>query len=235
MTSTKNTGRLAGLLYLLVAVTGGFGLGFIRSNVLVPEDAAATAAHIVASEFLYRAAIVSTLVSQVLMFFLGLTLFRLFKEGNMRLARVLLGSVLITVALAVINTLNHFGALMLLSGADFLKVFSIAQLNAMALTFIRLANSAGQGLIEIFWAPYYFSFGLLVIRSKFLPKIIGIFLMIMGVGFAINILQKFLIPEFHPVMFTRLAMSGGALGGVPTMLWLLIKGANVQGLDHQGG
>jgi predicted benzoate:H+ symporter BenE len=85
--------------------------------VLVPGDAAATAGNITSSESLYRAAIVSTLVSQMLLFFLGLILFRLFREVDKRLAAVLLASVMMTVGLAIMNTLNHFEALMLLSQA----------------------------------------------------------------------------------------------------------------------
>jgi hypothetical protein len=162
------------------------------------------------------------------MFFFGLTLFDLFREVNKRLSTVFLASVLMTVGLAVVNTFHHFEALLILSQADYLKVFNPEQLNAMAMTAIRLANSSGQGLLEIFWTPYYFSFGLLMFKSRFAPKILGILLMIMGVGYAINILDKFLIPQFHPVAFTRLAMSLGALGGIPTMLWLLIKGVNKQ-------
>ena len=228
MSSGKNTARLAGLLWLLNVVTQAFNLITIRSNMIVPGDAAATAGNIMASEFLYRAAIVSGLFSHVLLFFLGLTLFHLFKEVNKRLATVLLASVMMTVGVAVVNTLNLFGALLVLSQADFLKVFNPEQLNAMAFIFLRLANSSGQGLLEIFWAPYYFSFGLLVIRSRFLPKIFGILLMLMGIGFALNIFEKFLFPQFYPDVFTQLAMMGGALGGIPTIFWLLIKGVNVE-------
>lgn len=229
--SPKKTARLAGLLWLLATVTGGFGLSYIRSRVIVPEDAAATVANIVASEFLFRAAIVGTLVSQIFMFFFGLTLYRVFKDVNEVLARVLLISILMSVVIAVVNTLNHFEALLILSQPAYLKVFNPDQLKAMAMTSLRLANGSGQGLLEIFWAPFYFSFGLLINRSRFLPQVLGILLMMMGVGFAINILDKFLIPQFHPVMFTRLAMSLGALGGIPTILWLLIAGAKVQRLD----
>jgi hypothetical protein len=231
MNSSKSTARLPGLLWFLAAVTGGFGLFYIRSYVIVPGDAAATAANIVASEFLFRAAIVNNLFSQIFMFFFGLTLFHLFKEVNKRLATVFLASVMMTVAIAVVNTLNHFEALFLLSQADYLKVFNPEQLNVMAMISLRQANSSGQGLLEIFWAPLYFSFGLLVIKSRFAPKILGILLMIMGVGYGINILEKFLIPQFHPAMFTQLAMTLGALGGIPTILWLLIKGARVPRLD----
>jgi predicted benzoate:H+ symporter BenE len=159
MGSSTSTARLAGLLWLLTAVTGGFGLFTIRSRVIVPGDAAATAANIMASESLYRAAIVSTLISQVLLFFLGLTLFRLFREVDRRLATVLLASVMMTVGLAVMNTLNHFEALMLLSQAEFLKKFTPPQLDVLAMVSVRLANGSGQGLVEIVWAPYYVSFG----------------------------------------------------------------------------
>lgn len=224
----KKTARLAGLLWFLNVVTQAFNLIYIRSNVIVSGDATATAGNIMASEFLFRTAIVSGLFSHLFFFFLGLTLFHLFKEVNKRLATVLLASVMIAVAIAVVNTLNHFGALLVLSQADFLKVFNSEQHNAMAFIFLRLANSSGQGFLEIFWTPYYFSFGLLVIRSRFLPKIFAILLMIMGVGFAINIFEKLLFPQFYPVVFTQLAMMGGALGGIPTILWLLIKGAKEQ-------
>jgi hypothetical protein len=108
MNSIKKQGRLAGLLWFLCALTGAFGLIYIRSNVLVPGDAAATAAHIVASEFLFRAAIVGNLLSQVFLFFFGLTLFHLFKEVDRKLAMVFLGSVMLTVGIAVVNNLNSF-------------------------------------------------------------------------------------------------------------------------------
>jgi hypothetical protein len=226
MNSNKRTARLAGLLWLLSTIAGGFSLSTIRSSLLVPGDAAATAANLMASEFLFRAAIVGSLISQIFLFFLGLTLYQLFRDVNQRLARVIVASAIITVAIAVINTLNHFGALLILSRADFLNVFNTDQLYAMAYIFLRLANSAGQGLLEIFWVLYYFTFGLLIIRSRFLPQIFGILLMVMGFGFGINILEKFLFPQLYPAMFSQLAMLGGALGGIPTMLWLLINGVN---------
>ncbi len=227
MTSSKNTGRPVGLFWLLNATAGAFGLLYIRSRILLKDDATGTAANIMAFQSWYRVAIVSILVAQVLLLLTGLTLFRLFRDSNERLARLILISAIISVVLAIGNTFNHFGALFILSGDNSLRVFTPEQLNAMAYTLIRIANSTGQGLIEIFWTPYYFSLGLLVLKTRALPRIIGILLMVMGVGFAINILQKFLIPPFYPATFTQLAMFGGALGGLPAMFWFLIKGANV--------
>ena len=231
--SLKKRARLAGLLWFLAAVTGGFALLYVRSKVIVSGDAAATAGNIVASEFLFRAAIVSNLFSQLFLFFFGLTMYRLFKEVNKALATVFLTSTMMTVAIAVVNALNSFGALLVLSQADYLKAFTPEQLNAMAMIFLRLGNGFGQGLLEIFWVPYFFSFGSLIIKSRYLPKVLGILLMIMSVCYAINILQKFLIPQFNPAAFTRLAMTLGALGGIPTIFWLLIKGAKVQPLNDR--
>jgi hypothetical protein len=231
--SIKKRARLAGLLWFLAAVTGGFGLFYVRSKVIVSGDAAVTAANIVAAEFLFRAAIVSNLFSQFFLFFFGLALYRLFKEVNKALATVFLTSVMMTVAIAVVNALNLFGAMLVLSQAAYLKAFTPEQLNAMAMIFLRLNNGFGQGLLEIFWVPYFFSFGLLIIKSRYLPKTLGILLMLMSVGYAINILTKFLIPQFYPATFTLLAMTLGALGGIPTILWLLIKGAKVQALNNQ--
>lgn len=232
MNSSENRSRLPGLLWFLSAIAGGFGLFYIRSKVIVPGDAAATVANIAASEFLFRAAMVSNLLSQVFLFFFGLTMYHLFKVANKALATVFLTSIMMTVAIAVVNAFNSFGALTVLSQAEYLKAFTTEQLNAMAMIFLRLSNS-GQGLLEIFWTPYFFSFGLLVIRYRFIPKILGIMLMIISVSFAINILQKFLIPQFYPAMFTQLAMSLSALAVIPTILWLLIRGTKVQPSNEQ--
>jgi hypothetical protein len=228
MDSIKKQGHVAGLLWLLCAATGGWGMSYIRSNILVAGDAAATAANLIASENPFRAAIVGILLSQVLLLFFGLALFRLFKDVDKCSAIVLLASIMITVGIAVVNTLNLFAALAVLGPADYLKAFTPEQLNAMAMVFLRLNNSFGQALVEIFWTTYFFAFGLLVIKSRYLPKIFGVLLIIMSAGYAINILTKFLVPQFYPATFTMLAMALGALGGLPTMIWLLFRSARAQ-------
>ena len=225
--SRDKPGRFAGLLWFTSAVFGGFGLFYVRSNIIVSGDAAATAAKILASEPMLRAAIVSTLFSNVLLFFFGLSVFHLFKGVHKALATVLLTSILMTVAIAIVNQFNTLGALLVLGQADYLNAFNPDQRSVMAMIFLRMSNT-GQGLLEIFWTPYFFSFGLLIVKSRYLPRILGILLMIMSVGYALNVSTKFLIPHFHPALFTQLAMSLGALGGIPSILWLLIKGPNVE-------
>ena len=221
--SLKKTARLAGLFYLLQGVATGFSLGYVRSTLIVAGDAAATANNILANESLFRLAIVSNLVAQIFLLLFGWTIFRLFKGVNKTLATVVLISILMSVAIAVVNSLNNIAALLALSNADYLNVFAQEQRSAIMMLFLRL-NNYGQGLLELFWTPYLFALGLLIIKSKYLPKIIGILLIIMSFGFSVNTFTKLLIPQFYPATFTQLAMLGGALGGIPTMLWLLIKG-----------
>ena len=238
MQTEKHTARLAGLLWFASALTGGGAMQYLRSTIIVRGDAAATAQHIVAAEPLFRAAIIGTLLSQVILLFLGLTLYRLFEPFDPRTSAVLLASVAITVAVAVVIALSNVGALLVLTHPDFLFAFAPVQRNAIAMLLLRFDNGLGQGVVEIFWTPYFISFGLLAIRSRLLPKIIGFLLITMGTGFAVNVLEKFLFPQFHPAMFTQGAMMLGALGGIPAMLWLMIKGSAPPpphlptGLDH---
>jgi hypothetical protein len=118
-----------------------------------------------------------------------------------------------TVTIAVVNSLNTVGALVVLSKADYLEVFGQEQLNGLMMVFLRLNNS-GIGLYELFFAPSLFAFGLLIIKSKYIPKILGILLMISAFGFPINTITKILIPQFYPATFTQFAMFCGALGGI---------------------
>jgi hypothetical protein len=224
MNSSKTTARVAGLLWLLTATTAGFSLIYVRPKLMVFGDAAATVNNIIAFESLFRAAIASFVLSQIFMFFFGLTIFPLFKVANRALATVFLTSLLVSVGVGVVNSLNNIGALTLVTNPDYVRAFQPDQLNALAMTFLRL-NNYGIGLGEIFTALYLFSLGLLIIRSRYMPRILGILLMIGACAFPINTFTKILIPQFYPVLMTRLTMLLNAFGPPATMLWLLIKGA----------
>jgi hypothetical protein len=225
MNSTNTTARLAGLLWLLTAVTTGFSLGYVRPKLIVAADAAATVHNIIAFESLFRAAIVSSILMQIFFLFFGLTIFRLFKDVNKALATVFLSSLLVGVAIGVVNSLNNLGALMVLTNPNYLKAFQPDQINALVMTFLKL-NNFGIGLNELFAALSLFALGLLIIRSGYLPRVLGIFLMIGACAFPINTFTKILIPQFHPALLTQLTMMLNAVGPPATILWLLIKGVN---------
>ncbi len=225
MNSNKTTARLAGLLWILVGVTTGISLGYVRSTLIVFADATTTATNIVASESLFRAGIVSSVLTQIFLLFLGLTLFRLFRRSNKTAATIILTSTLVAAAIGTVNSLNNLGAVTVLTNPDYRKAFQPEQLNALAMIFLRL-NNFGIGLLEVFTAIFLFSLGLLIIRSGALPRLLGFLLIIGACAFPINTFTKILVPQFYPALITQLTMLCNAFGPLATMLWLLIKGVD---------
>jgi hypothetical protein len=197
---------------------------YAHNNLIVPGDASATVDRIENLNGLYRASIGAALLSQIFMFLLGLTLFFLFQKTSFLWSTVLIVSMAISVAIGVASAITSYAVLTLVSGADYLRSFGPDQINALAMVFLRLSN-AGQALLEIFWTPFFVSFGLLALRSRQLPRLLGVLLILMGVGYFVNVFTKLLVPHFFPDIFLNIAVLLGALGGVSTILWLLIMGA----------
>jgi hypothetical protein len=224
MNNSKRTARIAGLFWLLTAAAAGFSLIYVRPRMTVPGDPLATANNIIILESLFRAGIAAMVLSQVFALFFGLAIFRLFKDANKTLATVFLTSLLVGAGLGVANSLNHIGALLVLTNPDYMKAFAPDQLITLSMIFLRLNNS-GIGLVEIFTGLYLFTLGLLIIKTGYLPRVFGILLMIGACAFPVNTFTKILIPQFYPAMITQITMLLNAFGAPPTILWLLIKGA----------
>jgi hypothetical protein len=193
----------------------------------VAGDAAATVNNIMALESLFRAAIASNILSQIFMLFFGLTIFRLFKGVNQTLSTLFFTSLLVSATIGVVNSLNNLGALIVVTNPAYMKAFQPEQIQALAMVFLRM-NNFGIGLLELFTALYMFSFGLLIIKSGYLPRVLAILMMIGACAFPINTFTKILIPNFYPALLTQLTMLLNALGAPGTMLWLLIKGVKAQ-------
>jgi hypothetical protein len=163
---------------------------------------------------------VSDLLAALIMLFVVLVLYRLLKPVNSNVALLMLSLVLIAVSIAMLNKLNQFAALLLLSGADYLTAFTTDQLQTLAFLFLRL-HSRGGNIAFIFWGLWLFPLGYLVFKSGFLPRILGILLMVACFGYVINSFAIFLGYTVNVGMFA-------ALGEVLFILWLLIKGVNVE-------
>lgn len=229
MDSTKKQARVAGLLYLLGAIIAPIGLLLIPSRLIVGGDAAATADNIRASESLFRIGIASELIHQVIFIFLVLALYRLFKvvDQNLAALMVILGAV-VSVPIVFLSVLNEIAALVLLSGADFLSVFDKSQLDTLAYLFLRL-HGQGMNLAAIFWGLWLFPFGILVIRSGFIPRVLGILLMVAGFAYLVNSFTSLLLPQYaDPVSQFAMVLY---FGEVPIIFWLLIWGAKVRPSD----
>jgi len=229
MSSTHNPGRVAGFLYLLLVVAAPLRLIYIPSKLFVHGNATATANNITAHELLFRLGIVSDLFCGTILIFLVLALYRLFKGVDQKLAVlvVILGGVM-PAAIDFFNVLNDAAALMLVRGADFLSVFEKPQRDAMAMLFLRLH---GQEIVaaEILWGLWLFPLAILVYRSRFLPRFLGIWLIINGFAYLAMSFTGLLLPQYEDTV-SNIAFPA-QLGEIAIMLWLLIKGAKPQPLD----
>jgi Domain of unknown function (DUF4386) len=222
MNSTRNPGRFAGLLYVLISIPGFFALLYVPSKLIVHGNATATASNIAASETLFRAGIVCSLIGQILFMWVALALYDLLKGVNQRQAWLMFGLLVMAVPIALLNELNAIAALMLVRGADFLSVVEKTQRDALAMLFLNL-HGRGLGIAAIFWGLWLFPLGLLVYRSGFIPRILGVLLFLNGFTFPANTFASLLLPQYADVVSRWMKPFG--FGELVFMFWLLIMGA----------
>jgi len=229
MSSTYNPGRVAGFLYLLLVVFAPLRLIYIPSKLFVHGNATATANNIAAHELLFRLGIATDLFCGTILIFLVLALYRLLKgvDQNLAVLMVILGGVL-PAAVDFFNVLNDAAALILVRGADFLSVFDKPQRDALAMLFLRLHH---QEIVaaEILWGLWLFPLAILVYRSRFLPRFLGVWLIINGFAYLTISFTGLLLPQYED-MVSNVAFPA-LLGEMAFMLWLVIKGAKPQPLE----
>jgi len=228
MNSTKKTARIAGILYLVNAVTGFFGIIYVPGRLIVSGDATATAHNILASERLFRLGIASELICAVEFVYLFWILYRLLSGVSQTHASLMVLLGVGFVPIMVVNTLSKIGVLMVLHGTGFLSVFDQRQLEAMAMLFLDL-HHYGYVVAWIF-GIFHFHFGVLVFRSGFLPRILGVLLIAASFGYLADSLTPFLLPECVNLV-GRFASIPLMLGEPTMILWLLIMGAKDQPLN----
>jgi hypothetical protein len=220
-TSPLVRARVAGALYLFANIFAPFTLLYLPSRFIVRGDAAATAGNIMASESLFRLGIVGNLFTFIANIFLALALYQLLKVVNKNMASVMVILFLVGVPIAMLNELTQLAVLQLLSGAGYLmKAYATDQLQALAYLLLRLHD---QGLLiaHIFFGLWLLPMGYLVFESGFIPKIVGVLLVIAGVGYVVQSFAAFLGYNVNIILFT-------GLGELVFLLWLLIKGVNVE-------
>ncbi len=222
MDPTRRNARTAGLWYLFMAFTAPIALLYVPGQLIVGGDAAATAERLRSSEGLLRLGIASEVVHQAIAVFLVLALFRLFKPVHEHLAwhLVCLGA-LVSVPIMFVNVLNEIAAFTLASRPAFLSVIEPAQADALAYLFIRL-HGQGVTLASVFWGLWLFPFGILAIRSGFIPRILGVLLIVAGVGYVASSFTTLVLPAYaRQVDQVALLLE---MGEVPIIFWLAIWG-----------
>lgn len=233
-----STARLAGFTYLIIIVSGIFSLMYVPSQLLVWNDAATTTQNILAHEKLFRAGILASLICYSAFILLPLLLYKLFSPSNRILAISMVVLALLSVPISFINLVNKFAVLQLLAADSYLSVFSVEQLQAQAMFFLGLYDK-GLVVVQVFWGLWLLPIGLLIFRSKLLPKTLGV-LLILGCGsYLLSVLNSTLLQQALPAWI----MLPATVGEVGTCLWLLIFGAqstanntlnnnNTEGLIH---
>src|ERR1700730_7665749 len=226
MSSTYNPGRVAGFLYLLLVVFAPFRLIYIPSTLFVSGNATATANNIATHELLFRLGIVSDLFCGTILIFLVLAFYRLFKgvDQNLAVLVVILGG-LLPATIDFLNVVNDAAALILVRGADFLSVFEKPQCEALAMLFIRLHHQEIAAAV-ILWGLWLFPLAMLVYRSRFLPRFLGVWLIINGFAYLAMSFTGLLLPQYEDIV-GNIAFPA-LLGEMAFVLWLLIKGAKEQ-------
>jgi Domain of unknown function (DUF4386) len=221
MQPTNRDARVAGALYLSMAIPAPFCLIYVPNLLFVRGNAAATASNIRASEMLFRTAIAANVVVTMIFLFLVLALYRLLSGVNKSQAAVMVILVLVSLPITLLNLVNELAALILVRGADFLSVFDKPHREALAMLFLRVH---GQGLFieELFWGLWLFPFGLLVMRSGFIPRILGVLLLINGLAYVVVSFTALLVPAYLSVVDKWATIP--ETGELWIMLWLLIKG-----------
>jgi hypothetical protein len=221
---TKRLARWAGAVYLSLGVATLFG--FYHAP-LVQDDPNAIARTIAGPDFRFRIGLVSDVLATALAVPLALLLYQLLKPVHRTQAALMALLLLVAVPISFVVALNYVAAQMLLSGTLDVLAFTSAQRDALAMLFLRL-HTHGVLAEEIFWGLWLLPFGLLVMRSRFLPRVLGILLIIAGVAYVAHSVTSLLLAGHRIVLYERVTMLARAAGEFPIMLWLLIKGATVR-------
>jgi hypothetical protein len=220
---TQKTARVAGILYILM--DGFIGGMYVDSKIYVPGDAMATVSNILASEWLFRLGFVSNLVGLILQLFLVHVLNELFNSVDRRQARLMVILVVAGVSVAFLNNLNLYAPILLFRGAGYLSAFNPAQLQRLSMVFLDMYQH-GIMMAEIFRGLWLIPLGLLVSKSRFVPKALGVLLIVGCFGQLTSFLSTFLLPGYSTIL-TPIAETI-MLGELPIFLWLLIKGVKDQ-------
>ena len=225
MNSLKKTARLAGLLYLIWILTAIYDLMYVQSQTIVSGDAVATSNKILTNEFIFRTGIINSIISSTVWLLIGLTLYRLLKQVNEHQAKLLVALVIVQIPAVFFMEALNITSLMLFKG-NILKTFEASQRQDLAMLFLKM-NNYTTIILEMFWGLWLFPFGILVYRSGFIPRILGVFLILNGIAYIIHCFTHLLLPDYQTLVF-QFATPFWVLGEILITLWLLIKGVKVQ-------
>ena len=228
--SVQAYARIAGVLFVLSIVAGGFGEAYVPSRLIVSGDATATAQNIKASDSLFRLGFAGYLVEAVCDIALGLTLYALLRPVHKDLSLLAAFFGLVGTALYGVAELFYFAARPILGGAGYLKTFSPDQLNTLALLSLKMFGY-GASLFTVFYGVAWVLRGYLIFRSGYLPRVLGVLMTLGGFGFIGRNFALVLAPAYASRSLLLLMWPVG----LSLMVWLLVKGVDVSKWEAKAG
>jgi hypothetical protein len=234
--SPRAYARAAGLGYLLIIVTGIYAEFFVRSSLIVPGDAAATASNIAAAEAFFRTALASEFVMLLADVGVALALYVVFRGVSRSLALLAAFFRLAHAAVVGANLLNTYIPLLLLGGAGGLAAFGADQRSALALMFLE-AHGYGYAIGLVFFGAYCFVLGYLVLRSGYVPRVLGVLLMVAAAGYLVDSFGRTLLVDYaaYESIFALLVFAPAFIAELSFALWLVVKGVDVRNDAIAGG
>jgi hypothetical protein len=209
----------------MVIVFGMFALMYVRTTLIVPGDAAATANRISASDGLFRVGVVSELIMYGCFLLLPLPLYVLFKPVNKTVALLMVLFVFISVPIGMLNALNHLAAVSLLSDAGYWAAFTTEQVQAQMMYFLNL-HELGYLIGQIFFGLWLIPLGYLAFKSGYFSRVLGVLLIIGGFAQLTDTFAGLLFPSYEGLLLTVIGVFG--LSEILFCIWLLLAGAKIQ-------
>lgn len=222
--SNRRMARTAGLLYLIVVLTGIFSLAYVPSQLALDTNPLQALDKLLAQEQLFRYGIAAGLLCYIAFLLLPLALYRLLHPFGRVAATVMVAFAAASVPLSFINQLHRLEILHLLKGAELLAGLP-RQLLANQVTLSMQAYGKGMALSQLFWGLWLWPFGLLVWKSRILPRILGLLLMLGCLGYLAQVFGPLLVPDFQEWPYLNRLTLPASIGEIGTCLWLVIMGA----------
>jgi hypothetical protein len=224
--------RTGGVLYLIIIAAGLFDEA-VRDRLIVSGDAAATANHVMASQFLWRLSAAGDLAKLACAVALALIFYVLLRPVSKNLALLAALFNLLSIAVEAASKLQLFAALFLLGGADYLRAFAPQQLQALAYLALK-SHDHGYAISLVFFGCQCIVVGVLIFRSGYLPKILGVLMQVAGACYLVNSFALFMSPRFAGLLFPAI-MIPALIGESSVCLWFIVKGVNLPKWQERGG
>jgi Domain of unknown function (DUF4386) len=225
MSSPKRLARIAGLLYLIVGIFGGFAIAYVTAKVYVPGDAATTAANVLANSGLVRIGVIADLLQATVFVFLALALYALLVNVNKNAARAMVVLVATATTIMCLNEVFQFSALLVATDGSYVAAFGAAGSSALVLLLMDM-HHYGFLIAQIFFGLWLVPLGYLAYTSGLFPKALGVVLIVGGVSYLVDMLAAFLVPDLGAQIHGFLAIPP-TIAEIWTLGYLLVKGVNV--------